>query len=288
MPYLPLNDGVSLFYKDWGNATGEPVFFSHGWPLNSDNWELQMNFLGNQGYRVIAHDRRGHGRSDQPWSGNNIDTWADDISQLFEHLNLTDATLVGHSTGGGDLTRFAARSKTSSGYGAYGSKKRNWVKKLVLISAITPLLLQTPSTPNGVPLSVFDSQRAAMLKDRSAFFYAVPEGPFFGFNRPNATVSKGLIQSWYNQGMQASFKSVFDTVKSWETDFRQDLESLDIPVLVIHGDDDQIVPFAGGGNETIKYLKNGKLKVYPGGPHALPNIEADGINNDLLGFLKEA
>ncbi|KAJ4303105.1 hypothetical protein N0V90_001996 [Kalmusia sp. IMI 367209] len=242
MPYLPLKDGVSLFYKDWGNATGEPVFFSHGWPLNSDNWELQMNFLGNQGYRVIAHDRRGHGRSDQPWSGNNIDTWADDISQLFEHLNLTDATLVGHSTGGGDLTRFTARSKASSGYGAYGSKKTSWS----------------------------------------------PKGHSSASTAPNATVSQGLIQSWYNQGMQASFKSVFDTVKSWETDFRPDLESLDIPVLVIHGDDDQIVPFAAGGNETIKYLKNGKLKVYPGGPHALPNIEADGINNDLLGFLKEA
>lgn len=247
-----------------------------------------MNFLGNQGYRVIAHDRRGHGRSDQPWHGNDIDTWADDISQIFEHLNLTDATLVGHSTGGGDITRFAANSKTQGGNGTYGSsKKTSWVKKLVLISSITPLVLQTDWNPSGTPKEVFNEQRAAVIKDRSQFFYDVPEGPFFGFNRPNATVSKGLIQSWYNQGMQASFKSAYDTIASWETDFRPDLKSLDIPVLVIHGDDDQIVPF-GVGNTTTKYLKDGRLKVYKGGPHALPNIEADGINEDLLRFLQEA
>lgn len=287
MPYLTLKDGVSLFYKDWGNSTGQPVFFSHGWPLNADNWELQMNFLGNHGYRVIAHDRRGHGRSDQPWAGNDIDTWADDIAQLFEHLNLTDVTLVGHSTGGGDITRFASKSKANSGYGTYGSKKTSWVKKLVLISAITPQLLQAPWNPSGIPLEGLNQQRADMLKDRSQFFYDVAEGPFFGFNRPNATVSKGLIQSWYNQGMQASFKSTFDTIASWETDLRPDLQSLDVPVLVIHGDDDQVVPF-GVGNQTTKYLKDGRLKVYKGGPHALPNIEADGINEDLLGFLTEA
>lgn len=246
-----------------------------------------MNFLGNHGYRVIAHDRRGHGRSDQPWAGNDIDTWADDIAQLFEHLNLTDVTLVGHSTGGGDITRFASKSKANSGYGTYGSKKTSWVKKLVLISAITPQLLQAPWNPSGIPLEGLNQQRADMLKDRSQFFYDVAEGPFFGFNRPNATVSKGLIQSWYNQGMQASFKSTFDTIASWETDLRPDLQSLDVPVLVIHGDDDQVVPF-GVGNQTTKYLKDGRLKVYKGRPHALPNIEADGINEDLLGFLTEA
>ena len=286
MPYLTVKDGTSLFYKDWGNTTGEPVFFSHGWPLNSDNWELQMNFLSNHGYRVIAYDRRGHGRSDQPWTGNDVDTWADDISQLFEHLNLTDATLVGHSTGGGDVTRFAANSMAYSGSSSYGGKKTSWVKKLVLVSAITPMVTQADWNPNGVPPETFDQFRATMLKDRSQFFYDVPEGPFYGFNRPNATVSKGLIQSWFNQGMQASFKSVFDTVASWSTDFRADLESLNIPVLDIRGSDDQIVPF-GAGNQTVKFLKNGRLKVYEGGPHALPNIEVDGINNDLLTFLQE-
>ncbi|KAG9197093.1 hypothetical protein G6514_002457 [Epicoccum nigrum] len=286
MPYLTTRDGVSLFYKDWGNPNGQPVFFSHGWPLNSDNWELQMNFLGSHGYRVIAHDRRGHGRSDQPWYGNNVDTWADDIAQLFDHLKLEEATLVGHSTGGGDLVRFAAKTISHSRNGTNRSKTSNWVKKLVLISAITPQVLQADWNPSGVPLEGLNQQRALMLKDRSQFFYDVAEGPFFGFNRANATISKGLIQSWYNQGMQASFKSAFDTIATWETDFRPDLKSLDIPVLVIHGDDDQIVPF-GVGNQTINFLKDGKLKVYRGGPHGLPNIEADGINNDLLSFLEE-
>jgi non-heme chloroperoxidase len=230
-----------------------------------------MNFLGSNGYRVIAHDRRGYGRSDQPWNQNDIDTWADDISQLFEHLNLTGATLVGHSTSGGDLVRFAAKSKAYSRNDTFGSRETSWVKKLVLISAITPQVLRADWNPSGIPIEDLNHQRALMLEDRSQFFYDVPEGPFFGFNRPNATISKGLIQSWYNQGMESSFKSAFDTITSWETDFRPDLESLDIPVLVIHGDDDQVVPF-GVGNQTIKFLKNGRLKVYHGGPHALPNI----------------
>ncbi|KAF2269041.1 alpha/beta-hydrolase [Lojkania enalia] len=275
MPYLTLKDGLNLFYKDWGNATGQPVVFSHGWPLNADAWENQMFFLGDRGYRVIAHDRRGHGRSDQSWARNDINTWADDLHELMAHLNIKDATLVGHSTGGGEITRYTGRHGTS------------WVKKLVLISSITPLMLQTPVSPHGVPMSVFDSQRAAMREDRSAFFYEVPKGPFFGFNRPNATVSEGLIQNWFNQGMQASFKSTYDTIRSWETDFRQELKDLNIPVLVIHGDDDQVVPFAAGGNETIKLLKKGKMRVYHGGPHGLPSIEVDRINTDLLQFLEE-
>ncbi|USP72731.1 hypothetical protein yc1106_00005 [Curvularia clavata] len=286
MPHLITKDGISLFYKDWGNPKGQPVFFSHGWPLNSDNWEIQMNFLGNHGYRVIAHDRRGHGRSDQTWYGNNVDTWADDIAQLFEHLKLEGVTLVGHSTGGGDLVRFAAKTMAHTGHDTNGNKTMSWVKKLVLISAITPQVLQADWNPSGVPLERFNQQRSLMLKDRSQFFYDVPEGPFFGFNRPNNTISKGLIQSWYNQGMQASFKSAFDTIASWETDFRPDLKSLEVPVLVIHGDDDQIVPF-GVGNQTINFLKNGRLKVYRGGPHGLPNIEPDGISNDLLSFIEE-
>ncbi|KAG9196846.1 hypothetical protein G6514_003695 [Epicoccum nigrum] len=287
MPYLTTRDGVSLFYKDWGNPNGQSVFFSHGWPLNSDNWELQMNFLGNHGYRVIEHDRRGYGRSDQPWYGNNVDTWADDIAQLFDHLKLEEATLVGHSTGGGDLVRFAAKTTAYSGHGTNRSKTSNWVKKLVLISAITPQVLQADWNPSGVPLEGLNQQRALMHKDRSQFFYDLAGGPFFGFNRADATISKGLVQSWYSQGMQVSFKSAFDTIATWETDFRPDLESLDIPLLVIHGDDDQIVPF-GVGNQTINFLKDGTLRVYKGGPHGLPNIEADGINNDVLSFLEES
>lgn len=233
-----------------------------------------MFFLANNGCRVVAHDRRGHGRSDQPWEGNDIDTWADDLAQLIEHLDLKDITLVGHSTGGGEITRYCGR---------HGTKR---VKGLVLISATTPLLVKTDASPNGVPIEVFDGFRAAMIKDRGAFFYEVPKGPFFGFNRPGVQASQGLIDSWWQQGMQASFKSAYDTTRSWEADLREDLKSLEFPVLVIHGDDDQVVPFKAGGQEVMQYLKHGTLKVYKGGAHALPSTESDGINKDLLGFVK--
>lgn len=231
-----------------------------------------MFFLANQGCRVVAHDRRGHGRSDQPWDGNNMDTWADDLYQLIEHLDLRDIMLVGHSTGGGEITRLCARHGTSR------------VKKLVLVSALTPLMIKTPDTPHGVPLEAHQALRDAIVKDRSATFYEVPKGPFFGYNRPGVTASQGLIDSWWAQGMQASFKSTYDTIKSWETDFREEMKELDIPVLVIHGDDDQIVPFKVG-QHAIEFLKKGTFKAYPGGAHALPNTEADGINKDLWDFL---
>ncbi|KAF2732483.1 putative hydrolases or acyltransferase [Polyplosphaeria fusca] len=274
MPYLTTNDSVQLFYKDWGNVTGPPVFLSHGWPLNSDNWENQMFFLANQGYRAVAYDRRGHGRSDQPWFGNDVDTWAGDIAQIIEELDLKDTILIGHSTGGGDITRYVTN---------HGSER---VKGMVLIDTITPYIIQTPETPNGVPISVFDSFRDAMLKDRSYFFQQVPSGPFFGYNRPGVKPSQGQIDSWWAQGMQAGFKATYDTTFSWETDFREEMKKIDFPVLVIHGDDDQVVPFKAGGAENLKYLKNATLKVYEGGPHGLPNVEIDGINNDILNFSK--
>ncbi|KAI1111985.1 putative hydrolases or acyltransferase [Nemania sp. NC0429] len=275
MPYLTVKDGTEIFYKDWGNQDAPVVVFSHGWPLSSDNWENQMFFLAGKGYRAVAHDRRGHGRSSQPWNGNDIDTWADDLLQLIEHLDLKDVTLVGHSTGGGEIVRFCGRHGTSR------------VKKAVIISGTPPLLVQTEVSPDGVPIEVFDGFRAAMLKNRAQFFLDVPTGPFFGFNRPGAEKSQGLIDSWFQQGMQSGFKATYDCLRSWETDLRGDLEGLDIPVLVIQGDDDQVVPVQAGAFATIKFLKNGRLKIYPGGAHALPNTEVDGINEDLLQFLKE-
>jgi len=233
-----------------------------------------MFFLANKGYRVIAHDRRGHGRSSQPWEGNDMDTWTDDLLQLFEHLDLKDVMLVGHSTGGGEVARFIGRHGTSR------------VSKAVLISSVPPQMLQTESNPEGLPISVFDSFREAMLKDRAQFFIDVPSGPFFGFNREGAKKSQGLIDVWFQQGMMCSFKAVYDCVMTWQMDYTEDLKKMDIPVLILHGEDDQIVPIKAAAHKGIKILKNGKLKVYPGGAHALPNLNIDEINNDLLEFLK--
>ncbi|KAI0869974.1 putative hydrolases or acyltransferase [Hypoxylon argillaceum] len=269
MPHLTVKDGAEIFYKDWGYKEGPAVVFSHGWPLTSDNWENQMFFLANKGYRAIAHDRRGHGRSSQSWEGNDIDTWADDLLQLIEYLDLKDVMLVGHSTGGGEIVRFCGRHGTSR------------VKKAVIISGTPPLLVKTEVSPDGVPMEVFDGFRTAMLKDRAQFFLDVPTGPFFGFNRPGAKKSQppgqksqGMIDDWFRQGMQSGFKATYDCLRSWETDLRGDLEGMDIPVLA-------------GALATIKLLKNGRLKIYPGGAHALPNTEADGIHEDLLQFLRE-
>jgi non-heme chloroperoxidase len=276
MPTITLKDGVEIYYKDWGNPQGQPVTFSHGWPLNADNWDAQMFFLGSQGYRVIAHDRRGHGRSSQPWDGNDLTTYADDLHQLIEHLDLKNITMVGHSTGGGEVARYV---------GKYGTDR---VKKAVLIGAITPLMLQTESNPEGLPRSVFDGFREAMVKDRAQFFYDVPSGPFFGFNRPSATRSEGLVQSWWQQGMQAGFKNTYDCIEAFsETDLTEDLKKMDIPVLLLHGDDDQVVPLKAAAEKAIKVLPKGTLKVYPGGPHALPNVNADEVNKDILEFLKK-
>ncbi|OIW26631.1 putative alpha/beta fold family hydrolase [Coniochaeta ligniaria NRRL 30616] len=275
-PTFTTRDGVEIYYKDWGNKTAPVVFFSHGWPLDSDNWENQMFFLSNAGYRTVAHDRRGHGRSSQPWFGNDMDTYASDLDQLFTHLKLTDGVMVGHSTGGGEVARFTSR------YGGHGR-----VKKAALVSSVTPFLLQTPGNPAGTPLSVFDGFRAAMVQNRAQFFLDVPTGPFFGFNRPNATVSQGLIDSWWSQGMAAGFVNAYECIKAFsETDFTEDLKKMDIPVLVLHGSDDQIVPIQASALAAIKLLSQGTLKIIPGGPHALPNIYAAEVNSILLDFIK--
>lgn len=275
MPYLKLRDGAELFYKDWGNPKGEIVTFSHGWPLSCDNWENQMVFLADKGYRVIGHDRRGHGRSTQTWDGNNMETFVDDLKELFEHLNVKDAVMVGHSHGGGEVTRFLGKHGTSR------------VKKAVLVGAVPPLLLKTEANPEGLDKSVFDSFRDAMHKDRAQFFLDVPTGPFFGFNREGAERSEGQIWSWWRQGMNTSFKTAYDCVRDFsETDFTEDLKRIDVPVLVLHGDDDQVVPLAISGQKAAKLLPQGKLKVYPGGSHAIHNLNVDEVNKDLLDFLR--
>jgi non-heme chloroperoxidase len=276
MGFFTTRDGTEIYYKDWGNPAGKIVTFSHGWPLNSDNWENQMFFLANHGYRVIAHDRRGHGRSSQPWHGNDMDTYADDLHQLFEHLDLKDVMMVGHSTGGGEVARFVGR---------YGTSR---VSKAVLVSAVPPLMVKTDQNPGGLPIEVFDGFRAAMVKDRAQFFYDVPNGPFFGFNRENAKVSQGLIQSWWDQGMMCGFKAAYDCIKAFsETDFTEDLKKMDIPVLILHGDDDQVVPVGASAQNSSKLVPQGTLKIYPGAPHALPNTHVDEVNQELLAFLEK-
>jgi len=274
MPFLTLGDGNEMFYKNWGVPTGPAVVFSHGWPLSADNWDNQMSFLGNKGYHVIAHDRRGHGRSGQSWDGNDMDTYADDLLELFVHLKVKNATLVGHSTGGGEVARFVGR---------HGTER---VAKAALVSAITPVLGQSESNPDGVPLEVFDNFRSLMSLNRAQFFLEVAKGPFFGFNRPGANVSQGLIDSWWLQGMLGGFKSSYDSVKALsETDFSEDLKKMDIPVLVIHGDDDQIVP-VNNSHKAVELLPKGQLKVYPGASHALPDLAIDQLNRDLLEFIQ--
>ncbi|POR38126.1 Putative Non-heme chloroperoxidase [Tolypocladium paradoxum] len=275
MPYLKLRDGAELFYKDWGHPEGQVVTFSHGWPLSSDSWENQMMFLADHGYRVIAHDRRGHGRSTQTWDGNNMDTFVDDLKELFEHLNITNAMMVGHSHGGGEVTRFLSKHGTGR------------VKKAVLVGAVPPLMVKTAANAEGTDKSIFDSFRQAMLKDRAQFFLDVPSGPFFGFNRPAAQKSEGQIRSWWRQGMNSSFKTTYDCIKDFsETDFTDDLKEINIPVLVLHGDDDQVVPIQASGLKSAKLLPRGQLKVYPGGSHAIHNINVEEVNKDLLGFLQ--
>ncbi|KAJ9643838.1 hypothetical protein H2204_001983 [Knufia peltigerae] len=275
MPYVTTKDGTEIYYKDWGDKKGPVVLFSHGWPLNSDNWENQMFFLANHGCRVVAHDRRGHGRSSPAWDGHDMDTWSDDLLTLVEHLDLKDMVMVGHSTGGGEVARFIGRHGTSR------------VSKAVLVSAVPPIMIKTDTNPEGLPKEVFDGFREAMTKDRAQFFLDVPSGPFFGFNRPNAETSQGLIWSWWQQGMVASFKAAYESIKVFsETDFREDLKKANIPVLVLHGDDDQVVPIGASAHNTVKLLPKGTLKVYPGAPHALPNICAGQVNQDLLEFLR--
>ena len=274
MPTITTKDGTQIYYKDWG--TGQPVVLSHGWPLSADAWEDQMLFLADRGYRCIAHDRRGHGRSSQPWNGNDMDTYADDLARLVEELDLEDAIHVGHSTGGGEVARYIGR---------HGTKR---VARAVLIGAVTPLMLKTSDNPGGLPIDAFDQIRAGVLSDRSQFFKDLTT-PFYGVNRPDAKVSQGLRDSFWLQGMQAGFKAVFDCIKAFsETDFSEDLKRFDVPTLILHGDDDQIVPIGASALLSAKLVRGATLKVYPGLPHGMCSTHKGVINADLLAFFKRS
>ena len=270
MATITTRDGTQIYYKDWG--TGQPVVFSHGWPLSADAWEDQMIFLADRGFRCIAHDRRGHGRSSQPWEGNDMNTYADDLSTLVEKLDLKNAIHVGHSTGGGEVARYIAR---------HGTKR---VAKAVLIGAVPPLMLKTAANPDGTPIEAFDQIRAAVLADRSSFWKELAV-PFYGFNRPGAKISQGLIDSFWLQGMQAGHKAVYDCIKAFsETDQTEDLKHFDVPTLILHGDDDQIVPIKDSALLSSKLVKGATLKVIPGAPHGMVSTLKDQINSELLAF----
>lgn len=265
-------DSTRIFFKDWGK--GQPVVFAHGWPLSADAWDAQMMFMGMHGYRVVAHDRRGHGRSEQTWHGNDMDTYADDLAELIELLDLRDIILVGHSTGGGEVTRYIGRHGTSR------------VAKLVLLSAIPPLMLQTPSNPKGTPLAEFDKLREGVLRDRSQFFKELAL-PFYGQNRPGAKISAGVLDSFWLQCVIAGIKPVYDCIEAFsETDFTADLQKIDVPTLIVHGDDDQIVPIEASARLSAKLIANAKLEVYAGAPHGLAQTLADRFNQDLLAFAR--
>jgi non-heme chloroperoxidase len=272
MSTITMQDGTQIYYKDWG--AGQPVVFSHGWPLSADSWEAQMLFLADNGYRCIAHDRRGHGRSSQPWDGNEMDTFADDLAALIETLDLKDVVLIGFSMGGGEVARYIGR---------HGTQR---LAKAALISAVPPLMLKTAANPGGLPIEKFDEIRQGALADRSQFYRDIAGGPFFGANRPGSKVSQGMIDSFWLQGMQAGHKNTFDCIKAFsETDFTEDLKRFDVPTLIIHGDDDQIVPIGAAALNSAKLVKNAILKIYPGAPHGLADTHKDQLNADLLAFL---
>ena len=274
MPTITTKDGTQIYYKDWG--AGQPVVFSHGWPLSADDWDAQMLFFGQRGYRVIAHDRRGHGRSTQTWNGNDMDTYADDLATLTQALDLHDAIHVGHSTGGGEVARYLGR---------HGTKR---VAKAVLIGAVPPLMLKTERNPGGLPLSVFDEIRAGVAGDRSQFYKDLTL-PFYGYNRPGAKISEGIRERWWLQGMLGGVKPHYDCIKAFsETDFTEDLKKIDVPTLIMHGDDDQIVPIGAAALLSAKLVKNATLKVYPGFPHGMCTTNPDQINADLLTFFQVA
>jgi non-heme chloroperoxidase len=273
MSTITTKDGTQIYYKDWG--TGQPIVFSHGWPLSSDSWEAQMFFLASKGYRCIAHDRRGHGRSTQPWDGNEMDTYADDLATLVDALDLRGAILFGFSTGGGEVARYIGR---------HGTKR---LAKAGLISAVPPLMLKTPANPIGLPIEVFDGLRAGSIADRSQLYKDLASGPFFGFNRPGAKASQGIIDAFWLQGMQSGHKNAFDCIKAFsETDFTEDLKKFDVPTLILHGDDDQIVPIKAAALESSKLVKQATLKIYPGAPHGLTDTHKEQLNADLLAFVK--
>ena len=273
--HVAARDGTLLYYKDWGPKNGQVVVFSHGWPLSADSWEPQMMFLADNGYRVVAHDRRGHGRSGQSWSGNHMDQYADDLAAVMEALDLKNATLVGFSTGGGEVARYIGRHGTAR------------VGKVVLVGAVTPIMVKTPANPDGVPKDVFDSLRKASLDNRAQLYKDIAGGPFFGFNRPGAKPSEGLIDAFWRQGMLAGHKATYDSIKAFsETDFTEDLKKIDKPTLVIHGDDDQIVPISTTGRATAKLVKGARLIEYAGGPHGITDTHKERLNKDLLEFIK--
>jgi non-heme chloroperoxidase len=274
MPTITTKDGTQIYYKDWGS--GQPIVFSHGWPLTADDWDGQMLFFGQRGFRVIAHDRRGHGRSTQTWDGNEMDTYADDLAALTEKLDLKNAIHVGHSTGGGEVARYIGR---------HGSKR---VGMAVLISSVPPLMLKTEKNPAGLPIAVFDGLRAALAANRPQFYRDITL-PFYGYNRPGAKISEGIREHWWLQGMLGGMKAHYDCIKAFsETDFTEDLKKFDVPTLIMHGDDDQIVPIVAAGLLSAKIVKNATLKVYPGFPHGMPATNADQINADLLTFIKQS
>ncbi|MCW2318497.1 non-heme chloroperoxidase [Rhodoblastus acidophilus] len=277
MPYVATADGVEIFYKDWGPKDARPIVFHHGWPLSSDDWDAQMLFFVRRGFRVVAHDRRGHGRSAQVSEGHDMDHYASDAAAVADHLDLRNAIHIGHSTGGGEVTRYVAK---------FG-EPRGRVAKAVLVSAVPPLMLKTDANPEGLPLEVFDGFRKALADNRAQFFLDVASGPFYGFNRAGATVHEGVVRNWWRQGMMGSAKAHYDGVKAFsETDQTEDLKAISVPTLVLHGEDDQIVPIADAALKSIKLLKNGELKTYPGFPHGMLTVNAEVLNADLLAFVK--
>ena len=275
MSTITTKDGTTIFYKDWGPKDAQPIMFHHGWPLSSDDWDPQMLFFLAEGFRVIAHDRRGHGRSSQTDSGNDMDTYAEDVIELTAALDLKDSIHVGHSTGGGEVARYVARAE------------RGRVAKAVLIGAVPPVMVKSENNPSGTPIEVFDGFRKALAADRAVFFIELPAGPFYNFNRPGTPVSLGLIRNWWRQGMMGGVKAHYDCIAAFsETDFTADLTQIDVPVLVMHGDDDQVVPYADSAPLTVKLLRNGTLKTYSGYPHGMAATHADVINRDILEFIR--
>ena len=274
MPFITTRDGTEIFYKDWGAKNAQPVVFHHGWPLSADDWDNQMMFFLNEGYRVVAHDRRGHGRSSQTDSGNDMDTYAADMKELVEHLDLKHAVHIGHSTGGGEVAHYVARAEPGR------------VEKAVLIGAVPPIMLKSETNPGGTPIEVFDAYRAGVAGNRAQIYLDIASGPFYGFNRTGVLPIPGVIDNWWRQGMMGGIKAHYDCIKAFsETDFTEDMKSIDVPVLLLHGDDDQVVPIADSALIGIKLLKHGALKVYPGLPHGMATTHAEQINADLLAFI---